>query len=68
MAVDHLHSKGENKRDPREKRGRVRGLLCWHCNAALGKFGDSITKLRRAAKYLEAWPAQQILKKEETRG
>jgi len=62
LAVDHLHSKGENKRNPREKRGRIRGLLCWGCNAAIGKFGDNITKLRRAADYLDQWPAQEILK------
>lgn len=62
LAVDHLHSKGEKKRNPREKRGRVRGLLCWHCNAALGKFDDSVTKLRRAADYLERWLAQEVLK------
>ena len=62
LAVDHLHSKGENKRNPREKRGRVRGLLCWQCNRAIGTFKDDITKLRRAAEYLEAWPAQQVLK------
>ena len=68
LAVDHLHSKGEKKRNPREKRARCRGLLCWHCNSALGKFDDSITKLRRAAEYLEAWPAQKILKKEEQNG
>jgi hypothetical protein len=64
LAVDHLHSKGEKKRNPREKRGRVRGLLCWQCNRALGGFKDNITKLRRAADYLECWPAQSILKKE----
>ncbi len=62
LAVDHLHSKGENKRNPREKRDRVRGLLCWACNGAIGKFRDDITRLRRAADYLECWPAQQILK------
>ena len=62
LAVDHLHSKGENKRNPREKRGRCRGLLCWPCNRAIGTFKDDVTKLRRAADYLEAWPAQQILK------
>ncbi len=65
LAVDHLHSKGEKKRNPREKRGRVRGLLCWGCNAAIGKFKDDITKLRRAAEYLEVWPAQQVLNKEK---
>ncbi len=62
LAVDHLHSKGEKKRNPREKRGRVRGLLCWNCNGAIGKFKDNITKLRRAADYLEQWPAQEVLK------
>ena len=62
LAVDHLHSKGEKKRNPREKRGSVRGLLCWGCNAAIGKFGDDIHKLKRAALYLELWPAQAILK------
>ena len=70
LSVDHLHSKGENKRNPREKRGRVRGLLCWHCNSALGGFNDNITHLRRAADYLEQWPAQQILRepKEKSNG
>jgi hypothetical protein len=62
LHVDHLHSKGEKQRNPREKRGRVRGLLCWGCNAAIGKFRDDVTKLRRAADYLELWPAQAILK------
>ena len=62
LSVDHLHSKGEKKRNPREKRGRVRGILCWPCNAALGKFGDNITKLKKAAEYLEVWPAQSVLK------
>jgi len=65
LAIDHLHSKGERQRNPREKRGRVRGLLCWGCNAALGGFNDNITLLREAANYLEIWPAQQILKKEK---
>ena len=31
----------------------VRGLLCIHCNAALGRFGDSIETLKSAIKYLE---------------
>ena len=66
LAVDHLHSKGEKKRNPREKRGRIRGLLCWACNGAIGKFRDDVTKLRRAADYLEQWPGQQVLKKEDT--
>jgi hypothetical protein len=68
LAVDHLHSKGEKKRNPRERRGRVRGLLCWSCNSGIAGFGDDIIRLRRAADYLEAWPAQRILNKEKTDG
>lgn len=62
LSVDHLHSKDEKKRNPREKRAFVRGLLCWSCNAAIGKFKDNVTHLRKAAEYLEVWPAQQYLK------
>jgi len=68
LAVDHLHAKGERKRNPREIRGRVRGLLCWGCNRGLGYFRDDITRLRRAADYLEQWPAQRVLNKEKTNG
>lgn len=42
LAVDHDHTTG-----------KVRGLLCRTCNVALGKFGESIEQLRRAADYLE---------------
>jgi hypothetical protein len=33
--------------------GRIRGLLCRQCNAALGKFGDSVEGLMRAVRYLQ---------------
>ena len=39
--VDHCH-----------QTGRVRGLLCRGCNAALGHFGDSPVTLARAIRYL----------------
>ena len=43
LHVDHKHSTGE-----------VRGLLCYRCNAALGYFKDSVTRIERAIEYLEA--------------
>ncbi|MEW1645803.1 endonuclease VII domain-containing protein [Streptomyces sp. NPDC091219] len=44
--VDHCHNTG-----------RVRGVLCFSCNAALGQFKDRPDVIRRAATYLEgnAW-------------
>lgn len=40
--IDHDHSTG-----------KVRGLLCHHCNVALGSFFDNIQFLKNAIKYLE---------------
>lgn len=40
--VDHDH-----------KTGQVRGLLCRQCNAAIGILGDSASRLRSAASYLD---------------
>lgn len=62
LAVDHRHVLKDKQQNPRDTRTRVRGLLCWRCNGALGKFNDSIEKLRKAADYLQQCPAQQHLK------
>ena len=42
LAVDHCHTTGE-----------VRGLLCFGCNTALGRFKDDPTLLKNAIKYLQ---------------
>lgn len=42
MAVDHCH-----------KTGKVRGLLCHHCNTGIGNLNDSIELLKEAIVYLE---------------
>jgi hypothetical protein len=41
LAVDHCH-----------KSGKIRGLLCGHCNKALGGFQDNTELLLRAIQYL----------------
>ena len=44
LAVDHDH-----------QTGKVRSLLCHHCNTAIGSMDDSPERLRRAAEYLDSW-------------
>ena len=45
LAVDHCHLTG-----------KIRGLLCHHCNLLLGYSKDSIEVLEKAVKYLTACP------------
>ena len=42
LHVDHCH-----------KTGKVRGLLCFHCNAGIGHFKDETWRLRNAADYVQ---------------
>lgn len=41
--VDHCHTTG-----------KVRGILCFTCNTAIGKFHDDVVLLREAISYLES--------------
>lgn len=43
--------------DHRHETGRVRGVLCFNCNSAIGTLGDDPDTFRRAIAYLEgnAW-------------
>jgi len=43
LSVDHNH-----------KTGKVRGLLCHHCNTAIGKFDDDPNLLDAASLYLKS--------------
>ena len=40
--LDHCHATG-----------KIRGVLCAHCNAAIGHMNDDIERLRKAISYLE---------------
>jgi uncharacterized protein affecting Mg2+/Co2+ transport len=44
LAVDHCH-----------KTGKVRGLLCFKCNSAMGSFEKRDVPLANVEKYLEVW-------------
>lgn len=62
LHVDHRHVKNDKKQGPRSTRKRIRGLLCWRCNASLQKFRDNPVLMRKAADYVEQEPAQDYLK------
>jgi hypothetical protein len=47
LHVDHCH-----------KTGKVRGLLCHHCNTAIGLLGERVDRMRAAIAYLEMHDGQ----------
>ena len=49
------HKQGRFNIDHCHKTGVIRGLLCWRCNVAIGKMEDNPSRLRKAAKYIEAF-------------
>lgn len=44
LAIDHDHETGQR-----------RGILCGHCNRAIGLAGDDPPRLRRMARYIEKY-------------
>lgn len=48
--VDHCHTSG-----------RIRGLLCHHCNVGLGNFKDNVENLRAAIAYLERHASVEVV-------
>lgn len=49
LHVDHVH-----------ETGKIRGLLCFRCNNALGDFGDDAQVLRQAIRYLDSFDADEL--------
>jgi hypothetical protein len=47
------------------KTGRIRGLVCWRCNALLQHANDKPAILRAAADYLESREANVLLGRKE---
>ena len=66
LHVDHKHLPDERrlrkKKQQKQIRAAIRGLLCWVCNTAITKFKDNPKLLRKAALYLEQLPAKHIIK------
>lgn len=48
LAIDHCHESG-----------KIRGVLCFGCNSALGKLGDNSQGLEVAMKYLKRFEEKQ---------
>lgn len=64
LNVDHEHQSKDKKRTPESRKIRIRGLLCYRCNRALGIFGNEMMKLlfvsRRLNDYMERYYIKRI--------
>jgi len=48
-----LQTSGKWHLDHNHKTGKIRGILCHHCNTGLGNLKDDVAVLKRAIAYLE---------------
>ena len=63
--TDKPGGKGDWQADHCHNTKIPRGLLCWHCNVALGLMKDNPSRLRSAAEYLEKYQAALGLTQDE---
>lgn len=52
LNIDHEHIRGWKKMPPDERKGYVRGLLCYMCNSMYCSRGMTVAKAEGVAKYL----------------
>lgn len=62
LSIDHRHQPGDKKREPWERAGKVRGVLCYPCNRLLGMVRDNAETLKKLSAYLEDPPANTVVK------
>ena len=55
---DEPHTRGKLVVDHEHETGKVRGLLCYRCNNAIGFLGESHERIMRVIDYLSAPPYQ----------
>lgn len=53
--IDHVHVRGWKKMAPEQRRGYIRGLLCYQCNKFMVMRGITSEKLYQGWQYMRAY-------------